>query len=168
MRTARNLTILTVSAVAMGCRGPARHSADADPAASGGDVRAEVAAFERAWAAAADARDRARLDSLMAPEWTITLADGRRSDKPRALAHWTAPPDAGVLRDTTLVDSVDVRALGPDAAVAIAAIRDVEVRRDGADTTRTRVTDVVVRRGGRWQALVSHESVLPAPAGRQP
>ncbi len=105
----------------------------------------------------------------MATEWTITLADGRRSDKARALVRWTSPLAPDIAREISLVDSVEVRVLGPDAAVATAAVTDIEVRAHSADTIRTRVTDVLVRRNGRWQAVVSHESIrAPASSTARP
>lgn len=133
----------------------------AAPAPADAASLAELNAFELTWAKAAVERDRATLDRLMAAEWTITLADGRRSDKSRALARWTTPPGPEITREVSLVDSVDVRLLGPDAAVVTAAVTDIEVRAQSADTARTRVTDVLVRRDGRWQAIVSHESIRP-------
>lgn len=163
----RLAAILLIGAgVLAGCRGQERPAAAATESDSA--MRSEIAAFERAWANAATARDRAQLERLMAPEWTITLADGRRSTRPRAVAHWTAPPSGGVLRDTSIVDSVEVRPLGRDAAVALVAITDVGFYAARAETTRTHVTDVVVRREGRWQALVSHESILPPPPRPHP
>jgi uncharacterized protein (TIGR02246 family) len=150
-----------LAATSAGCSG--KPSTTADEAARADSVlRTEVAAFEQRWAAAAVAHDRGALNSLMAAEWTITLADGRRSNKTRALARWSAPPAPGALRESSVVDSVEARSLGPGAAVATAAVTDVEARATGADTTRTRVTDVLVRRDGRWQALVSHESIISA------
>ena len=155
--------IVLAAGLSAGCR------ERADPPSAARDdarMRDEVTAFEREWAAAATARTRGKLDSLMADEWTITLSDGRRSDKRRALVRWAAPASGGVLRDTSIVDSVEVRALSPDAAVAVAALTDVELYASRAETTRTHVTDVVVRRAGRWQAVVSHESEIPRPAAQ--
>jgi len=57
---------------------------------------------------------------------------------------------------------------GRTPRVAIASITDVGFYAVRAETTRTHVTDVVVRRDGRWQALVSHESILPAPSAPHP
>lgn len=138
--------------------GSCRSAADVFPPV--GDAGADSVAltsFQRRLSDAATHRDRAMMNTLLADDWTITLANGERSDKARALARWTAPLAATLLCDTSVVHSVVVLRVG--AAVLTAAITDIEVRAEGADTTRTRVTDVVVRRSGQWQAIVSHESV---------
>ena len=143
----------------------------AAPVTTAVETRADsvaLATFESRWAQATEKQDRAMLDTLMADDWTITLADGRRSDKARAIKHWTAAPDTGVVSGATLLDSLEVRRLGPDAAVLTVAIADVIGHKTSAETTRTRVTDVVVRRAGRWQVLVTHESVLAPPALKKP
>lgn len=150
-----------LSVAALGCDGPpapGNQAVETDSA-----VVADLTVLERRWAAAAVARDRAVLDDVMAPEWTITLSNGQRSDKARALARWTRPLAPGVVREVSVVDSIQVQRLAPDAAVVTAAITDIEVKAAAADTTRTRVTDIFVRRDGRWRVTLSHESVRTPP-----
>jgi uncharacterized protein (TIGR02246 family) len=61
----------------------------------------------------------------------------------------------------TKVDDAVVRVYG-DAAVYTARITDSGKRPDGESfTTETCVTELYVRRGGRWQLVASHESLLP-------
>lgn len=122
---------------------------------------AALSRFEVDLAGATTRRDSTMIARMLAPGWVITLADGRTSTRARALARWTRPRAAGIVRDTAIVDSVVIRRTGPGAAVLTAAIIDIDVRASGAETTWTRVTDVVVWRDGRWQAVVSHESVRP-------
>ena len=141
--------IVLAAGLSAGCR------ERADPPSAARDdarMRDEVTAFEREWAAAATARTRGKLDSLMADEWTITLSDGRRSDKRRALVRWAAPASGGVLRDTSIVDSVEVRALSPDAAVAVprGAHRRGALRLASGDDAHARD-----RRGGAARGAVA-------------
>lgn len=131
-----------------------------DAAVADSTLYRELFEFERAWVAASTARDSAALNRAIADEWTITLSDGRQSNKERAIKRWTAPLAGGVLRDTAIVYSIHVRRLSGGAAAIVASIIDIEFFAQRAETTRTRVTDVVVRRDGRWQTVVSHESIV--------
>jgi ketosteroid isomerase-like protein len=176
MRTsAREVTAtwrcLAISLALVGCNGD--RSAAATSTATESSVAAvapstaadsvALAGWERQLAEAVLRSDSTAIARMLADDWTITLSDGRRSNKTRAIARWTKPNAADVLNASSAVDSVEVHRVGPDAAVLTAAITDVEVRAHGPDTTRTRVTDVVVRRDGRWQALVTHESIRTPP-----
>jgi uncharacterized protein (TIGR02246 family) len=61
----------------------------------------------------------------------------------------------------TKVDDAVVRVYG-DAAVYTARITDSGTRPNGETfTTKTCITEMYVRRDGRWQLVASHESLLP-------
>ena len=61
----------------------------------------------------------------------------------------------------TKVDDAVVRVYG-DAAVYTARITDSGTRANGESfTTKTCVTEIYMRRSGRWQLVASHESLLP-------
>jgi hypothetical protein len=61
----------------------------------------------------------------------------------------------------TKVDDAVVRVYG-DAAVYTARITDSGIRPNGETfTTKTCVTEIYIRRSGRWQLVASHESLLP-------
>jgi hypothetical protein len=107
----------------------------------------------RAWLSA----DRAALERIIAPEWTITGPNGRTSDRSRVLAQVF---DTGVHRIRDLkIDEVKARVFG-DAAVVTGRTRGVgEFEGAGYDVV-IRFTDVFVRRAGRWQAVASHASLF--------
>ena len=61
----------------------------------------------------------------------------------------------------TKVDDAVVRVYG-DAAVYTARITDSGARPNGESfATKTCVTEIYIRRSGRWQLVASHESLLP-------
>ena len=107
----------------------------------------------RAWLSA----DRAALERIIAPEWTITGPNGRTSDRSRVLAQVF---DTGVHRIRDLkIDEVKARVFG-DAAVVTGRTRGVgEFEGAGYDVV-IRFTYVFVRRAGRWQAVASHASLF--------
>ena len=111
----------------------------------------------RAWMAG----DRAAIERIIAPDWTVTGTDGSVSTR------------ADVLRDVfetkvhriTLVqiDDVRVRVFGDAAVVTGRTHGRGEYSSVPYDVT-VRFTDVFVRRNGRWQAVASHASLLPPAA----
>jgi ketosteroid isomerase-like protein len=61
----------------------------------------------------------------------------------------------------TKVDDAVVRVYG-DAAVYTARVTDSGTRPNGESfITKTCVTEIYIRRSGRWQLVASHESLLP-------
>src|SRR5262245_41596478 len=101
--------------------------------------------------------DRAFIESVLAPEWSVTQADGSILDRATVLGTFFDT----VSFDTNVVDDVSVMLYG-DAAVVrgrtsvSARVNDAPVR------ARIRFTDVFIRRSGRWQAVASHASALEA------
>ena len=105
--------------------------------------------------------DRATIERIIAPDWSSTGPDGRVMDR------------AGVMVDvfeTRLhkihrveIDDVKVRVFG-DAAVVTGRTHGAGEVRGSAYDVFIRFTDTFVRRGGRWQAVASHASLL---TGRQ-
>jgi ketosteroid isomerase-like protein len=109
----------------------------------------------RAWVAG----DRAAIERIIAPEWTVTGPDGGISTR------------ADVLRDvfetrthrigSLTVDDVRVRVFG-DAAVVTGRTRGRGESGHTPYDVEIRFTDMFVRRDGRWQAVASHASVVMA------
>ena len=102
----------------------------------------------RAWLT----RDRSILDRLLAPEWTVTHADGRISTREEVLREF----DSGGNRLLEgRVEDIKVRVFDDCAVVIGRTYARGEYKGHGYDVT-LRFTDVFVRRGGEWQAVASH------------
>jgi hypothetical protein len=109
--------------------------------------------LSRAWAQ----HDRAFVESILAPEWSVTQADGSILDRATVLG----PFFDTVSFDSNVVDDVTVMLFG-DAAV-VRGRTSVSARVNGTPVNaRIRFTDVFIRRSGRWQVVASHASPLGA------
>jgi hypothetical protein len=102
-------------------------------------------------------RDRAFLERVLAPGWTVTQPDGTILDRSTVLGEFF---DA-VRFDTNVIDEVDVKLFGDTAVVrgrtsVRATFNDMPV------SATIRFTDVFIRRTHRWQAVASHASSLVA------
>jgi ketosteroid isomerase-like protein len=141
----------------MGTFGPAvvlvclaMQSAEGDPVHQLTELQQQLA---RAWVAG----DRAAIERIIAPEWTVTGPDGGISTR------------ADVLRDvfetrthrirSLTVDDVRIRVFG-DAAVVTGRTRGSGESGNTPYDVEIRFTDMFVRRDGRWQAVASHASVV--------
>ena len=101
--------------------------------------------------------DRAAIERIIAPEWTVTGPDGGISTR------------ADVLRDvfetrthrirSLTVDDVRVRVFG-DAAAVTGRTRGRGESGNTPYDVEIRFTDMFVRREGQWQAVASHASVV--------
>ncbi len=117
----------------------------------------ELIRLQHEWAAAVQRRDMDFLERLLGEEFTLTT--GRKGVEVRTRQEWL-----DITRDRYEVDSweyeeMDVRVYG-DAAVVRSRYRQTG-RMDGADRALTYLmTDVWVRRDGRWQAVTRHISPL--------
>lgn len=101
--------------------------------------------------------DRAFIESVLAPEWTVTQADGSVLDRASVLGTFFDT----VSFDSNVIDDVTVMLYG-DAAV-VRGRTSVSARvNDAPVNARIRFTDVFIRRSGRWQAVASHASALGA------
>ena len=107
----------------------------------------------RAWVK----RDRAFIEGILAPEWSVTQANGSILSRANLLR---SAFETGALRVTSmLVDDVSVRIFGTAAVVrgrTVATGTDKSLAID----VRLRFTDVFLKRNGEWQAVASHASVL--------
>jgi len=111
--------------------------------------------------AAVLASDTAAFTQLLAPEYLFITATGAVFNRDDVLRVYAARQLAYTLYRA---DSVRVRQFG-DAAVVTALLvkegRVVAGPRAGTDLSgRYRSTRVYIRRGGRWQVVSTHESVL--------
>jgi PhnB protein len=112
------------------------------------DIEQRIA---RAWLQ----HDRAAIERILAPEWTVTQADGSLLTRADVLG----PFFEAVSFDSNVIDDVTVTLVEQTAVVrgrtAVAA--RVNGEHVGA---RVRFTDVFVKRNGEWRVIASHASSL--------
>src|SRR5919197_3016024 len=109
----------------------------------------------RAWTE----HDRTFVESVLAPEWSVTQADGSMLDRQTVLGKFF---DA-ITFNTIVIDDVGVNVFGDTAVVR--GRTKVSGTFDGAPVSACiRFTDVFIKRNGRWQAVASHASPAPAQA----
>jgi ketosteroid isomerase-like protein len=102
--------------------------------------------------------DRAVIESVLAPEWSVTQADGSILDRGTVLGTFFDT----VSFDSNVVDDVTVMLYG-DAAVVRGRTSVSGRVNDTPVSARIRFTDLFIRRSGRWRAVASHASALGAP-----
>jgi hypothetical protein len=125
-------------------------STTAGPKESLADLQQVLA---RAWVV----RDRAAIERIIAPDWTTTGPDGSVRTRAQVLAEVF---DAHVHRIQQIaIDAVEVRLFGEAAVVSGRTHALGEFASQKYDVW-IRFTDVFVRRGGQWQAVASHASLL--------
>jgi ketosteroid isomerase-like protein len=114
------------------------------------DIQQQLA---RAWVE----RDRAFIERILAPEWSVTQANGSILSRANVLR---SAFETEALRVTSMVvDDVTVRIFGTTAVVrgrTVATGTDKSL----AINVRLRFTDVFLQRNGEWQAVASHASVV--------
>jgi ketosteroid isomerase-like protein len=115
------------------------------------DIQQQLA---RAWTQ----HDRPFIESVLAPEWSVTQPDGQVLTRAVVLGTFF---DA-VTFDSNVIDDVNVLMLGDTAVVrgrtvASGTFNGAPVR------ARIRFTDVFIKREDRWQAVASHASSLSMP-----
>jgi hypothetical protein len=107
----------------------------------------------KAWVAG----DRAMVERVIAPEWTSTGPDGRKTDRASVLAQVF---ETGVHQIRLLeIDDVDARVFG-DAAVVTGRTHGLGEFAGSAYDVVIRFTDTFLRRDGQWQAIASHASLV--------
>ena len=117
----------------------------------------EIAQLQRDWAEAVQQRDMAALEQLLGEEFTLTT--GRKDAEVRRRQEWLDVTRESYEVDQWAYEEMDVRVYG-DAAVVRSRYRQT-ARMGGADRTGVYLmTDVWVRRDGRWQAVTRHISPL--------
>lgn len=128
----------------------------AQPADDEQQLREIQQSLTRAWLQ----RDRAFIESVLAPEWSVTQADGQVLTRATVLG----PFFDGLKLDTSVIDDVSVLLLGTTAVVRGRTVASGTLQ--GAQVSaRIRFTDVFIKRDGRWQAVASHASPLMAVGG---
>lgn len=123
-----------------------------DQAATVADLVQKLA---RAWVD----RDRAFIEALLAPDWSVTDSSGAVLTKQQVLDQTFASIDRSI--DAMTIDQVQVRMFG-DTAVVTGRTRASGKYQGNSVTATLRFTDVFVLRAGRWVIVASHgSSVAP-------
>lgn len=114
------------------------------------DIEQQLA---RAWVQ----HDRAAIDAILAPDWSVTDAAGRVLTKQQVMQESFDSTDRRI--DAMAIDDVEVRMFG-DFAVATGRTRAAGSYRGTSASLVLRFTDVFVRQNGRWQVVASHGSIV--------
>ena len=118
---------------------------------------AELIELQQVLARAWVMRDRETVERIIAPEWWSTGPDGSASDRVRVL---TQVFETGAHKILYLkIDDVMARVFG-DAAVVTGRTHGVGEFEGSRYDVVIRFTDTFVRRGGHWQAVASHASLV--------
>jgi len=105
----------------------------------------------RAWSQ----HDRAFIERILAPEWSVTQANGEVLSRATVLG----PFFDAVSFESNVIDDVSVMLFGDTAVVRGRTV--VSAMLNGAPVkARIRFTDVFIRRDSRWQAVASHASSI--------
>lgn len=115
--------------------------------------------LEHQLAAAWVQRDRAFIEGLLSPDWTVTDPSGHVLTKDEVIGETFASTDRRV--DQMTVDDLRVRLLGATAVVTGRTRASGSYRGESA-TVALRFTDVFAQRDGRWQ-IVASQGTLIAP-----
>jgi len=110
----------------------------------------ELIALEHKWNAAFWRRDIRALDSLMADDIIITYGNGKMANKKQELASF----ETGI--ESSSLDDFKVKLYG-DVAVVMFRLM-AKGPRFNATNIQFRYTDVFVKRDGRWQCVISHNT----------
>lgn len=123
------------------------------------DIRDELIGLQNEWMDAWRRRDEARLREILGDEFTLTSA---RTDRLMAKPEWLELVLSGrVVNESFEYSDLLVHVYG-DVAVVKSRLRQ-QASVDGRPWNETfMLTDVWVRRDGRWQVVTRHSSSPPA------
>jgi len=120
---------------------------------------AMVTAVINDWIAAIGNRDIARINEVLADDFSATLPDGGTTNK------WLHIKDLQTRRyvvESLAISNVEVRLFGDVAVVTYEQTEQSQTGHDVPYNGRTAWTDVLVNRSGRWQVVAEHGSQLPS------
>jgi len=119
----------------------------------------ELIDLQNDWMDAWQRQDRARLEEILAPEFTLTSA---RTDQLVDRAEWLRLLDT-VRNESFAYSDFRIDVFG-DAAVVRSRLSQVATVGDQRWDATFALTDVWIRRDGRWQVVARHSSTPPAKA----
>ena len=117
----------------------------------GGGVEQQLKQMEDDWQKAIKNKEAATLRRIIAEDWVGTDDKGKVLSREPYISETTSKPD--VIESAENFD-MQVRVYG-NTAVVTGGSREKGTRNGTAYTDTYRWTDVFVKRGGRWQAVVS-------------
>jgi ketosteroid isomerase-like protein len=122
----------------------------------------ELQVLEQAWADAVKHRDIARIDQIQAEEYVFTDPAGQLWTKVRAL---DTVKSGSLTIDSFELSDVKVRLYDNTAVVTLRVVWNGQF--NGVDISGPqRMTDMFVKRDGRWQCVASQTTrIPPQPAG---
>lgn len=119
----------------------------------------ELIELQNAWMDAWRRQDRVRLDEILAPEFTLTSA---RTDRLVDRAEWLSLLDS-VRNESFAYSDFRIDVFG-DAAIVRSRLSQVATVGDQRWDAIFALTDVWIRREGRWQVVARHSSTPPSQA----
>jgi ketosteroid isomerase-like protein len=122
-----------------------------------GGVEQLLKQLEDDWQKATRTKDTAALKRIIAEDWVATDDRGRLLDREQYLSQTTSNPDVVQSNENT---DMKVRIYG-NTAVVTGGLTEKGTRNGAAYTDTYRWTDVFVKRGGNWQAVVSQWAKVP-------
>lgn len=115
----------------------------------------KVLALEKKWTESYKHRDIGILSSLLAEDFIITIEDGSTYGKAGYISH---SADSSVRVDVAELSELKVRMHG-DTAVVTGAYHETGESKGKHYEYRDRLTDVWMKRDGKWTVIASHYSV---------
>jgi hypothetical protein len=118
----------------------------------------QIKQLERAWNQSESKQEVKEVSSLVADTLAYTDYDGSFMNKSDYLK-WVAAPDQKA--DHLYEESLNVQIYG-NAAVATGIYRETGTNKGKHYVLRSRFTDTWIRRGGVWQCVASHSTLIPS------
>jgi ketosteroid isomerase-like protein len=118
----------------------------------------QIKQLERAWNQAEANQQVKEVSSLVADTLVYTDYDGSLMNKEEYLK-WVAAPEQKA--DHLYEESLNVQVYG-NAAVAAGIYRESGTNKGKHYVIRSRFTDTWIRRGGIWQCVASHSTLIPS------
>lgn len=120
------------------------------------EASSKILALEREWNAAYRAGDVAKMNSLLADDFIITIEDGRTFSKSGYIA---LNGNTTVRVDVSDMTDLKVRMHGNGIAVVTGAYHEKGTSQNKPYEYRDRFTDVWMMIEGKWQIIVSQYSI---------
>ena len=130
-----------------------------------GGVEQQLKQMEDDWQKATRTKDAALLKRIIAEDWVATDDKGKILNREQYISQTIASRSSVSSSNPDVIQSnenfdMQVRVYG-DTAVVTGGSKEKGTRNGTAYTDTYRWTDVFVKRGGRWQAVVSQWAKVP-------
>ena len=137
--------------------------ADRVPAAGSArsGVEQELLALETAWDDAVAAKDQAKLEEIVADDFIVNSANGSVANKRQMITSIMAPE---LIIEPFKTEDVRVRVYGNTAVLSGWFAQRGTFKGEPFEGV-SRYTDVYVKRGGKWRAVLAHATKLPRKPG---